>query len=105
MTLSWSKGVVLGMYVKISNIVSSDSISIEYWSRSDSKSLIGSVSSDDLGPVYLDYPENAELWIRVVHSDESDFSPYRFDLVRYDDETEGAYGGRNYIIPGIMGFP
>ena len=93
-----------GDVVKISNIISSDSISIEYWSRSDSKSLIGSVSSDDFNPVYLDYPENAELWIRVVHSDESGFSPYRFDLVRYDDETEGPEG-EELRNPWDYGFP
>ena len=36
--------------------------------------------------------EDAELWIRIVHSDESDFSPYRFDLARFDDENEGPSG-------------
>ncbi len=82
----------VGDIIKISNIESSDGVSIEYWSRSDSKILIGSTSSDDFNPVYLDYPENAELWIRVVHSGESDFSPYRFDIVRYDDESEGPEG-------------
>tara|TARA_B100000965_G_scaffold83106_1_gene66855 strand:+ start:23040 stop:25175 length:2136 start_codon:yes stop_codon:yes gene_type:complete len=81
-----------GDVVKISNIESPDSISIEYWSRSDSKILIGSISSIESNPVYLDYPEDAELWIRIVHSDESDFSPYRFDLVRFDDESEGPAG-------------
>ncbi len=81
-----------GDVVKISNIQSPDSISIEYWSRSDSKTLIGSISSSVLSSVYLDYPEDAELWVRIVHSDESDFSPYRFDLVRFDDENEGPAG-------------
>ena len=81
-----------GDVVKISNIESPDSISIEYWSRSDSKTLIGSISSSESSSVYLDYPEDAELWVRIVHSDESDFSPYRFDLVRFDDENEGPAG-------------
>ena len=81
-----------GDVVKISNIESPDSISIEYWSRSDSKTLIGSISSSESDSLYLDYPEDAELWIRIVHSDESDFSPYSFDLVRFDDEIEGPSG-------------
>ena len=81
-----------GDVVKISNIESPDSISIEYWSRSDSKTLIGSISSGESSSVYLDYPEDAELWVRIVHSDESDFSPYRFNLVRFDDENEGPAG-------------
>ena len=81
-----------GDVVKISNIESPDSISIEYWSRSDSKTLIGSISSSELSSVYLDYPEDAELWVRIVHSDESDFSPYRFNLVTFDDENEGPAG-------------
>ena len=81
-----------GDVVKISNIQSPDSISIEYWSRSVSKTLMGSISSSGSSSVYLDYPEDAELWIRVVHSDESDFSPYRFDLARFDDENEGPSG-------------
>ena len=81
-----------GDVVKISNIESPDSISIEYWSRSDSKTLIGSISSSESSSVYLDYPEDAELWVRIVHSDESDFSPYRFNLVRFDDENEGPAG-------------
>jgi|TARA_B100001094_G_scaffold46859_1_gene42073 hypothetical protein len=82
----------VGDVIKISNIESSEGASIEYWSRSDSKILIGSISSDGSDRVYLDYPENAELWVRVVHSDESDFSTYRFDIVRYDDESEGPMG-------------
>ena len=81
-----------GDVVKISNIESPDSISIEYWSRSDSKTLIGSISSSESSSVYLDYPEDAELWVRIVHSDESDFSPYRFNLVTFDDENEGPAG-------------
>ena len=81
-----------GDVVKISNIESPDSISIEYWSRSDSKTLIGSISSSESSSVYLDYPEDAELWVRIVHSDQSDFSPYRFNLVRFDDENEGPAG-------------
>ena len=81
-----------GDVVKISNIQSPDSISIEYWSRSVSKTLMGSISSSESSSVYLAYPEDAELWIRIVHSDESDFSPYRFDLVRFDDENEGPSG-------------
>ena len=81
-----------GDVVKISNIESPDSISVEYWSRSDSKTLIGSISSSESSSVYLDYPEDAELWVRIVHSDESDFSPYRFNLVRFDDENEGPAG-------------
>ena len=81
-----------GDVVKISNIESPDSISIEYWSRSDSKTLIGSISSSESSSVYLDYPEDAELWVRIVHSEESDFSPYRFNLVRFDDENEGPAG-------------
>ncbi|DAC30126.1 MAG TPA: hypothetical protein D7H74_02975, partial [Candidatus Poseidoniales archaeon] len=64
-----------GDVVKISNIQSPDSISIEYWSRSVSKTLMGSISSSESNSVYLAYPEDAELWIRIVHSDESDFSP------------------------------
>ena len=81
-----------GDVVKISNIQSPDSISIEYWSRSVSKTLMGSISSSESNSVYLAYPEDAELWIRIVHSDESDFSPYRFDLARFDDENEGPSG-------------
>ena len=81
-----------GDVVKISNIQSPDSISIEYWSESDSKTLMGSISSGESSSVYLDYPEDAELWVRIVHSDESDFSPYRFNLVRFDDENEGPAG-------------
>ena len=81
-----------GDVVKISNIQSPDSISIEYWSRSVSKTLMGSISSSESSSVYLAYPEDAELWIRIVHSDESDFSPYRFDLARFDDENEGPSG-------------
>ena len=81
-----------GDVVKISNIQSPDSINIEYWSRSVSKTLMGSISSSESSSVYLDYPEDAELWIRIVHSDESDFSPYRFDLTRFDDENEGPSG-------------
>ena len=81
-----------GDVVKISNIQSPDSISIEYWSRSVSKTLMGSISSSESNSVYLAYPEDAELWIRIVHSDESDFSPYRFHLARFDDENEGPSG-------------
>ena len=28
------------------------------------------------------------MWIRLVHSAEEDYSPYEFEIVRYDDDTE-----------------
>ncbi|MEE3269871.1 MAG: hypothetical protein VX204_02005 [Candidatus Thermoplasmatota archaeon] len=66
---------------------------IEVWHRSDeSKSLVDSLESADL-PHYFEYPAEGELWLRIVHSFESGYSPYEFEIIRYDDDIEAPGGG------------
>ncbi|MAQ56745.1 MAG: hypothetical protein CMA47_00820 [Euryarchaeota archaeon] len=66
---------------------------IEIWHRSDeSKSLVDSIEVAHM-PHYFEYPAQGELWIRVVHSTESGYSPYEFEIIRYDDDIEAPGGG------------
>jgi len=68
-------------------------VSIEIWHRSgESKSLIDNLKRTDMEH-YFEYPLDGELWIRVVHSAEEIYSPYEFEIIRYDDETEAPEGG------------
>ena len=68
-------------------------VSIEIWQRgSDSKSLVNTLEGEDMGH-YFEYPAEGELWIRLVHSAEEGYSPYEFEIIRYDDDTEAPGGG------------
>ena len=63
-------------------------IGIEIWYRNEeSKSLVDTIERTEMGH-YFEYPALGELWIRLVHSAEEDYSPYEFEIVRYDDDTE-----------------
>ena len=68
-------------------------ISIEIWHRGEeSKSLVDTIERTEMGH-YFEYPAQGELWIRLVHSAEEDYSPYEFEIVRYDDDTEAPDAG------------
>jgi len=68
-------------------------ISIEIWHRGEeSKSLVDTIERTEMGH-YFEYPAQGELWIRLVHSAEEDYSPYEFEIVRYDDDTEAPDEG------------
>ncbi len=68
-------------------------ISIEIWHRGEeSKSLVDTIERTEMGH-YFEYPAQGELWIRLVHSVEEDYSPYEFEIVRYDDDTEAPDAG------------
>ena len=68
-------------------------VSIEIWHRgSESKSLVDTLEKADMGH-YFEYPAEGELWIRLIHSAEEGYSPYEFEIIRYDDETEAPDGG------------
>ena len=65
---------------------------IEIWRRTNqSKSLMD--TKEGLGSHYFEYPSEGELWLRVVHSSESDYSPYSFEIGRYDSDIEAPGGG------------
>ena len=71
-----------------------DEMNVEIWQRSeDSKTLLDSISSDELDTHYFDYPADGELWLRMVHATVADYSPYEFEVIRYDDDTEAPGGG------------
>jgi len=68
-------------------------IGIEIWHRDEeSKSLVDTIERTEMGH-YFEYPGQGELWIRLVHSAEDDYSPYEFEIVRYDDDTEAPDAG------------
>ena len=68
-------------------------IGIEIWHRGEeSKSLVDTIERTEMGH-YFEYPAQGELWIRLVHSAEEDYSPYEFEIVRYDDDTEAPDAG------------
>ncbi len=68
-------------------------IGIEIWHRDEElKSLVDTIERTEMGH-YFEYPAQGELWIRLVHSAEDDYSPYEFEIVRYDDDTEAPGAG------------
>ena len=82
-----------GDVMLLNSLRGQNATTMEIWHRSDeSKSLVDSIESTDL-PHYFEYPADGELWLRVVHSSESDYSPYEFEIIRYDDDIEAPGGG------------
>ncbi len=70
-----------------------NSTTMEVWHRTEeAKSLLDSLEFAEM-PHYFEYPAEGELWLRVVHSSESDYSPYEFEIIRYDDDIEAPGGG------------
>ena len=79
----------------IKNFKSSDGMAIELWTRNISRTTsMWSPSMDrmvieDQGEYNFEYPEG-ELWIRIVPTNVQriDFTPYQFEIIRYDAESE-----------------
>ena len=68
-------------------------IRIEIWQRGEeSKSLVDTIERTEMGH-HFEYPAQGELWIRLVHSAEEGYSPYEFEIIRYDDDSEAPEGG------------
>ncbi len=68
-------------------------IGIEIWHRGEElKSLVDTIERAEM-PHYFEYPAQGELWIRLVHSVEEGYSPYEFEIIRYDDDIEAPDGG------------
>jgi len=68
-------------------------IGVEIWHRDEElKSLVDTIERAEMGH-YFEYPTQGDLWIRLVHSAEDDYSPYEFEIVRYDDDTEAPGAG------------
>jgi len=82
-----------GDVVLLNSLRGPGDVSIEIWQRgSESKSLINTLEREDMGH-YFEYPAEGEMWIRLVHSAEEGYSPYEFEIIRYDDDTEAPGGG------------
>ena len=81
-----------GDVVKITDINSRNLVDLEVWHRGEGKTLVRSISSSDFDGLLLDYPQDSELWIRIVHSSLGDFSPYQFNVVSFDGDKEGPDG-------------
>ena len=93
-----------GDVVLLNSLRGPNASAIEVWHRSEeSKSLVDSIESADM-PHYFEYPAEGELWLRVVHSSESGYSPYEFEIIRYDDDIE-APGGGELANPWSHGMP
>ncbi|MED5230970.1 MAG: hypothetical protein VYB30_01185 [Candidatus Thermoplasmatota archaeon] len=91
-----------GDVILLNGLRGSNDIGIEIWYRgTESKSLVETLDKSDMGG-YFEYPSEGELWIRLVRSTEEGYSPYEFEIIRYDDETE-APGGGELSNPWIHG--
>ncbi len=82
-----------GDVILLNSLRGANEAAIEIWHRSDqTKSLVDSLEAAHI-PHYFEYPSEGELWLRVVHSSESGYSPYEFEIIRYDDDIEAPGGG------------
>ncbi len=93
-----------GDVIMIKSLRGSNDISMEIWHRgNEAKSLVETIKSTDM-EYYFEYPVEEELWIRLVHTNEEKYSPYEFEIIRYDDEKE-APDGRELSNPWSHGDP
>ncbi|MFQ3344061.1 MAG: hypothetical protein ACKVI6_03230 [Candidatus Poseidoniales archaeon] len=77
-----------GDMIAIKNFVHSNEMNIEIWnSNGEIKTLIEDLSSNIDEEYYFEYPEG-DLWLRIVPSVEMEYSPYQFQIIRYDSSKE-----------------
>jgi len=82
-----------GDVILLNSLRGPSEIRIEIWQRGDeSKSLVDTIERTEMEH-YFEYPTQGELWVRLVHSAEEDYSPYEFEIIRYDDASEAPDGG------------
>ena len=82
-----------GDVVLLNSLRGPSEIRIEIWQRGgESKSLVDTIERTEMEH-YFEYPTQGELWVRLVHSAEEDYSPYEFEIIRYDDASEAPDGG------------
>lgn len=92
-----------GDVLEISKINSRNLVDLEVWYRGEEKTLVRSISSSNFEGLLLDYPQDSQLWIRIVHSSLGELSPYQFDIVRFDGDREGP-DGHELPNPWIYGY-
>ena len=77
-----------GDIVLIPEFKSSKEMEIEIWKRNNEiKERIESLSLNQDDEYYFEYPKG-ELWLRIISSVELEYSPYQFEIVRYDANRE-----------------
>ncbi len=82
-----------GDVILLNSLRGPSEIRIEIWQRGgESKSLVDTIERTEMEH-YFEYPTQGELWVRLVHSAEEDYSPYEFEIIRYDDASEAPDGG------------
>ena len=85
-----------GDIIVISDITSDNDIKIELWHRNNSiKQLI----SNDLTEYenLFEYPQESELWIRIISTSDDEVQPYKFKLYRNNQTNEFGDGGELQI--------
>ena len=85
-----------GDIIVISDITSDNDIKIELWHRNNSiKQLI----SNDLTEYenLFEYPQESELWIRIISTSDDEVQPYKFELYRNNQANEFGDGGELQI--------
>ena len=81
-----------GDIIVISDIIGNNDLKIEVWHRNNSIKEL--VRNDLTEPENLfEYPEESELWIRIVSSSSEGLYPYKFDLYRNNQSKESGNGG------------
>ncbi len=77
-----------GDIVLIQEFKSSKEMEIEIWKRNNEiKERIESLNLNQDDEYYFEYPKG-ELWLRIISSVELEYSPYQFEVVRYDANRE-----------------
>ena len=77
-----------GDILLIPEFKSSKEMELEIWKRNNEiKERIDSLSLNLDDGHYFEYPKG-ELWLRVISSVELEYSPYQFEIVRYDANRE-----------------
>lgn len=92
-----------GDVIIISEIKGNDDLRIEVWHRNTStKELVANdlIQSENL----FEYPEESELWIRIVSSSTEGIHPYNFELYRNNQSKESG-DGLELQIPWNHGEP
>tara|TARA_Y100000768_G_scaffold174115_1_gene130380 strand:- start:1253 stop:3349 length:2097 start_codon:yes stop_codon:yes gene_type:complete len=81
-----------GDVIVLSDIIGNNDLKIELWHRNNS---IKELVTNDLNePENLfEFPEESELWIRIVSSSSEGIHPYKFDLYRNNQSKESGNEG------------
>ena len=82
-----------GDIIQVSEVLGNENLRIEVWHRNNQEKVLISSNLLDLDNDFIEYPEESELWLRIISDSSKELFPYKFSIYRNNQSQESPIGG------------